>query len=511
MSTLIKTRRDTLANWELNNPVLADGEQVIVFMPDGRKNFKFGDGTSAFNDLRYTRDYIKKLVAKGSYMGNGVLTANGKLITWQGAVGAGSPVSGQGAQTGYVPPSEVMFPRETGRIIDASIWGHNGVALFDNGHLYGWGTNSEGLLGLGHGAVVYTPTLIASDIMEFRAPTQLTYHISSARLLVKKTDGYWYGAGYNGYGQLGNGNTTNQFSFVKFTTLGTGVKNIWNLGAEYGCIIADTGSALMASGYNGYGQFGLNNTSNYNVFVDISAPWGYTAGTSRVMDVQGGFGGYSTAVYSSGTLVMLIGTIDGTSGTVKTCGFNSHSQCGNGSATNISVPYTVGSNYTKILTQGGYATSVYAITTANALSRWGYNGYGQLGNGNTNNVVSPLTGNVNGAQVNDVFGNTAGHTYGWYTQSYIKQGGKVSSAGYNGHGQCGLGHVSSPVMTYTSMFTNEDVIDVSSNGYGGNFYNLFLTASGKVYATGYNGQHGISMDGTTTNAMVPRNLTPFLI
>ena len=35
VSTVIKLRRDTLANWELNNPVLAEGEVGLVIDVNG--------------------------------------------------------------------------------------------------------------------------------------------------------------------------------------------------------------------------------------------------------------------------------------------------------------------------------------------------------------------------------------------------------------------------------------------------------------------------------------------
>lgn len=511
MSTLIQTRRDTLANWKLNNPILGDGEQIVVFMPDNSKNFKIGNGTSTFTQLPFTRDFINKLVTKGAYVAGGVQTANGKLITWQG--NSGTPTTGQGNQTAYTNPSNVGFPQtETGKLIDSAIFGHDGVALFDSGNLYGWGYNGTGCLGLGHANIVYVPTLLATGVLEFRAPTSLTYSIANTRLLIKKSDNFWYGAGYNGYGQLGNASTANSSVFVKFTALGTNVKNIWNLGAEYGCVVADTGTALMMAGYNGYGQFGNGNGATQTSFLNVSTAWGYVAGTNdNVITVTGGFGYYNTAASSTSTIVILIGATGGNSGTIKTSGYNGYGQCGTGNTADRITPYSVGSGYTKVVASGGGVLTVYALTSAGTFARWGYNGYGQCGNGTGTDVLTPIIGLVNGQSVIDFYINTGGHTYPWYSQIFIKTASGLYSAGYNGHGQCGVGNLTTPINTYTSVLINEDVIDVASNGYNGNFYNLLLTSSGKVYGTGYNGLHGISMDGTTVNAQIPRNLTPFLI
>lgn len=47
-----RQRYDTKSNWQSNNPVLFVGEMGIE--SDTRK-FKFGDGTTAWNNLRYAR------------------------------------------------------------------------------------------------------------------------------------------------------------------------------------------------------------------------------------------------------------------------------------------------------------------------------------------------------------------------------------------------------------------------------------------------------------------------
>jgi len=49
----IKSKRDTQANWESNNPLLLNGEIVLVDMTDGSLKIKIGNGTSNFNDLQY--------------------------------------------------------------------------------------------------------------------------------------------------------------------------------------------------------------------------------------------------------------------------------------------------------------------------------------------------------------------------------------------------------------------------------------------------------------------------
>lgn len=52
-NTRIKLKRDTEANWTRKNPVLLDGEMVIVKTTDGKTRKKIGDGTKKFSELPY--------------------------------------------------------------------------------------------------------------------------------------------------------------------------------------------------------------------------------------------------------------------------------------------------------------------------------------------------------------------------------------------------------------------------------------------------------------------------
>ena len=49
----VGNRRDTLTNWELNNPVLLLGELAIVDLENGEVRKKYGDGVTNFKALPY--------------------------------------------------------------------------------------------------------------------------------------------------------------------------------------------------------------------------------------------------------------------------------------------------------------------------------------------------------------------------------------------------------------------------------------------------------------------------
>ena len=61
-NTRVKNKRDTEANWKSKNPVLLDGEIIIVTTTSGDIRFKVGDGKKTYNQLPFqdqkTRDLI---------------------------------------------------------------------------------------------------------------------------------------------------------------------------------------------------------------------------------------------------------------------------------------------------------------------------------------------------------------------------------------------------------------------------------------------------------------------
>ena len=61
-NTRVKNKRDTEANWKSKNPVLLDGEIIIVTTTSGDTRYKVGDGKKTYNQLPFqdqkTRDLI---------------------------------------------------------------------------------------------------------------------------------------------------------------------------------------------------------------------------------------------------------------------------------------------------------------------------------------------------------------------------------------------------------------------------------------------------------------------
>ena len=58
LNTRVQSKRDTSANWTTNNPVLLDGEVIIVDTNSGDVRFKVGDGVSTYTQLPFQDEYV---------------------------------------------------------------------------------------------------------------------------------------------------------------------------------------------------------------------------------------------------------------------------------------------------------------------------------------------------------------------------------------------------------------------------------------------------------------------
>src|SRR5450756_1985773 len=169
--------------------------------------------------------------------------------------------------------------------------------------------------------------------------------------------------GDNGFGQLGNGTTTNSSTPVAVSLpAGTTVTAI--AGGGFHSLALTSSGQVLAWGYNFNGQLGNGTTADSSIPVAVSLPSGTT-----VTAIAGG-GQHSLALTSAGQ--------------VLAWGYNSDGELGNGTTTNSSTPVAVSlpSGTTVTAIAGGGQHSL-ALTSSGQVLAWGYNGEGELGNGTT--------------------------------------------------------------------------------------------------------------------------------
>lgn len=187
-------------------------------------------------------------------------------------------------------------------------------------------------------------------------------------------------------------------------------------------------------------------------------------------------------------------------GAVYAWGFNSYGQVGNGTA-NFNVPETV-----PVLnpTLNSGVTAISAAFAHNlaikngAAYTWGYNNTGQIGNGSYSNSVlqtTPFALPTLSSGVTAVGGGT-------YHSVALKDGG-VWAWGYNNYGQIGN---NGPTAGLSAVITTPQAVVGLSNGVtdvsAGSNHNLALR-NGVVWAWGRNNDSQLG-DDTITNAVVPQ-------
>ena len=177
-----------------------------------------------------------------------------------------------------------------------------------------------------------------------------------------------------------------------------------------------------------------------------------------------------------------------TDGTVWAWGYNNYGQLGDGTNTSRTVSTQVKEIQGIVAVAAGKNYSI-ALKNDGTVWAWGYNGYGQLGDGTTNSRYVPTQ--VNGLY--DVVSIAAGYNY----SLALKSDGTVWGWGYNGYGQLGNN-------TTISSYKPVQVMELSGviAMTAGVNHSLALRSEGTVWAWGHNG-YGQLGDGTYTNRQLP--------
>ena len=178
-------------------------------------------------------------------------------------------------------------------------------------------------------------------------------------------------------------------------------------------------------------------------------------------------------------------------GTVWAWGYNYYGQLGDGTNTNRDKPIQVEELSNIIAIAAGYYHSL-AVKSDGTVWAWGRNDYGQLGNGSY--VESNIPVKVN--DLDDII-DVAG---GVFSSMALKSDGTVCGWGDNRFGQLGDG-------TYTNRTIPvlvSELNNVSSIACGG-YHSIALKDDNAIWAWGYN-YYGQLGDGTTSNKNTPNKV-----
>lgn len=399
---------------------------------------------------------------------------------------------GSALATGF---RQLSFPGENGTIIK---WGTSARAifiLFDTGNLWVMG-HAEEYLGLGSVITVYVPTLTATNVREYFVALNDSYDINYPRTFIVKNDDTTWSCGYNGYGQLGTGGTTTTSTWTQIVTTNFQaseyVTNIFVNGNRYGSTFFETNQdRIYVCGYNGYGQYGNNTTTQQNTPIDITSNW-ISAG-EELVSMHGQSAYYSTAAYAqTHTLMIFRNTSTGVM-TVRGAGNNTWNAFGDGTTTqrNLPVDVFVTSGTDQIVDFndiGGAPSTVTLLLDTGVLWGWGYNSFGQLGDGTTTGVGLPKVLSVPSGTVSKILNyGQATHTYSYQSTTFVKgTNGLIYSAGWGTQGQRGDGDTTQNKTYFTQvLYPNDvDIVEISSFGPDADLTYLSLASDGSLYIHG---------------------------
>jgi alpha-tubulin suppressor-like RCC1 family protein len=271
---------------------------------------------------------------------------------------------------------------------------------------------------------------------------------------------------------------------------------------------------LYSWGRNNAGQLGLSNTTDYSSPKQVGSLttwanlagggdqfiistktdgtlWSWGIGTSGVL----GLG--NTSTYSSpkqvGALTNWLNIAAGYSGqvlavksdgTAWSWGYNAQGQLGQGNTTNLSSPVQIGALTNWSLVSAGGNCSL-GIKTDGTLWSWGEGAYGALGLGNTTSYSSPkqIGALTTWAQIS-MGAQRAGYA--------IKTDGTLWSWGRNLNGCLGLGNT-----TYYSSPKQIGALTTWARISAGNAYALAIKTDGTLWAWGSNGNGQLATGNIT--------------
>lgn len=417
----------------------------------------------------------------GQYRSGGVIMANNKLKVW----GAGnSRQLGQGAlDTARSFPMNVQFP-STGLTVDK--WyrsGYSNWCIMSNGDVYAWGYNGYGQLGTGNNTNVSIPTKIQAldgiPIVEISVGAD--EDLARQHVFFRTSNGTVYGAGLNNTGQLGLNDTTNRNTPTALAK--TDFEKIYAVGGDVGSSYGiDSNGDLWSWGWNGNGHLGLGNVTQKISPTQVTALSGVIKIASQC-DRQnlnsGGYGCHTLALMDDGR--------------VFSFGFNAYGQLGIGSNTQQTSPIEVtalGNDNADIFVNGGYYGFSCVLKNDATIRTFGYNAYGQLGNGGTVHQNTPIIP----AGISNVTKVLMAGNAKYYSIYVLDANGIVKGCGYNGTGNLGTGN-NLQSNTFKEVLMNDNVVtDICVVGYYNEYGLGMLTDSGLYFQTGYAGTSQLPED-----------------
>lgn len=340
---------------------------------------------------------------------------------------------------------------------------NHSLALMGDGILYAWGYNQYGQLGDGSTTDKLTPVKVNIKTQLKQVSGGYNHSLALTR------NGDIFAWGQNHYGQLGDSTTADRHNPIKVNT-NLKFKQVVG-GSEHSLALTGNG-ILYAWGSNEHGQLGNNTQGNHHtpVKVNTNIRFKYIAAGLR----------HSLALAEDGTLYAW--------------GLNNDGQLGNGTKEDSYTPIKVNSNIKFKYIASGERHSL-ALSEDGTLYTWGLNRFGQLGNGTLDTQLSPIK-----VQTTIKFKQVAG---GAKHSIALGEDGKVYAWGHNGYSQLG-NDIWGESKVITAVNTDIEFKQITS----GYYHSLALTDDEDVYSWGRNSCGQLGND-TKENSKLLINVDAF--
>jgi alpha-tubulin suppressor-like RCC1 family protein len=270
-----------------------------------------------------------------------------------------------------------------------------------------WGSNDQGQLGDGTTDPSSVPVPVA-DVSRAKAVSAGFSH--ACALLVGGKITCW---GSNSAGQLGNGVSGLWGAPSKVARLGAKAVSV-AAGGYHSCAVLETGAA-KCWGENESGELGDGTTTDRRRPTQVS---GLAKGVQRISAGQAD----TCAVTRKGA--------------AKCWGLNESSQLGDGTVTRRTTPTQVYGLTSGVDSIAAGDTHTCAVTSTGAALCWGVNASGQVGDGTTSTRSQPV-------QVATLTGKVGGIDAGYAQTCSTLGAGRARCWGFNGYGQLGDGTTTS--------------------------------------------------------------------
>jgi alpha-tubulin suppressor-like RCC1 family protein len=279
--------------------------------------------------------------------------------------------------------------------------------------------------------------------------------------------------GYNGTGALGDGTTTDRHTPTDVSGLTSGVTALAG-GSVHTCALTSAGG-VKCWGWNQYGQLGNGTTTDSLTPVDVS---GLTGGVIAIT----AHGAHTCALTGAGGIKCWGSNFVGELGDGQSCGYI------------CPTPVDVSGLASGVTAITAGASHTCAVTAAGGAKCWGDNSVGQLGDGTTINRLTPVDVSGLASAVVAIAGGD------WHTCALTAAGGS-KCWGWNRFGQLGDGTMIDSSIPVDVFGLASGATALSA----GEWHTCVRTDPQGLECWGRNG-FGQLGDGTPDNSPVPVNV-----